>query len=98
MTEARLETPLSADTIRELFRGDDFKDEVLEALRGSVPEEPHLHPINLLSVFLRDLERDDVIALVAGDDPDSHRELLADVKRMWEQLAAINAAEPVPAR
>ena len=76
----------------------DFKEEVLDALRGSIPAEPHLHPINLLEQFIWDLERADVIALVAGNDPDAHRELLADVKLMQEQLAAINAAEPVPER
>lgn len=98
MTEARLETPLGADTIRELFTSEDFKEEVLDALRGSIPEEPHLHPISLLESFIRDLERDDVIALVASSDPDAHRELLADVKLMWGQLAAISAAEPLPKR
>ena len=80
------------------YSATDFHDEVLDAMRGSIPEEPHLHPIALLEDFIRDLERDDVIAPVAGNDPDSHRELLADVKLMWEQLAAINAAEPVSER
>jgi hypothetical protein len=77
---------------------DDFKSEVLDALRGSIPQEPILHPINLLKDFLEYLERDDVMVRCAGDDPDSFRELLADVRLMQEQLAAINAAEPTPER
>lgn len=77
---------------------DDFKEEVLDALRGSIPEEPHLHPINLLEDFLRDLERDNIVARLAGDHQDAFRELLADVKAMHAKLAAINAAEPVPER
>jgi hypothetical protein len=76
---------------------DEFKSEVLDALRGSIPQEPYLHPINLLKDFLEYLERDSIMVRCT-DDPDSYREFLADVRLMQEQLAAINAAEPVPAR
>lgn len=97
MTEAHMETPLDAASTM-IPPAAYFQAEVLDALRGGIPEEPHLHPIALLESFIRDLERADVIELVASSDPDAHRELLADVKSMWEQLAAINAAEPVPER
>jgi hypothetical protein len=75
-----------------------FKSEVLDALRGDFPEEPNLHPIELLADFLRDLEREDVMLRCCADDPDSWYDLLADVKLMHAKLAAINAAEPVPER
>lgn len=54
-------------------------------------EAAHLRPVNLLADFLKELRRPEVIALTAGDDPESYRSLLSEVEQMQQRLSVLSA-------
>jgi hypothetical protein len=75
----------------------EFERDTIAALgAGYEDEAPYLCPIDILGWFISELRREDVRALISGDDPESYDDVLRDVEVMQRELKVLLTKRPQP--